>query len=89
MAVPLSRKVVAQFGFLDNKEHMLTIAPSNGREGHMLKKSATMGFETKLVHGGENEDPFGAVNVPIYQSSTFRFKNAEQGAALFAGKEDG
>ncbi len=47
------------------------------------------GFETRVVHGGENEDQFGAINVPVYQSSTFRFKNAEQGAALFAGQEAG
>ena len=47
------------------------------------------GFNTKLVHAGFHGDPTGAVNVPIYQSSTFAFKNAAQGAALFAGKEEG
>jgi methionine-gamma-lyase len=31
----------------------------------------------------------GAVSVPIYQSSTFAFTSAEQGAARFAGEESG
>ena len=47
------------------------------------------GFNTKLVHAGIREDPFGAVVTPIYQTSTFAFRNAEQGANRFAGKEDG
>ena len=48
-----------------------------------------MGMNTRLVHPRAGHDPYGAVNVPIYQSSTFAFRNAAQGAALFAGKEDG
>ncbi len=47
------------------------------------------GFHTKLVHAGFHGDPTGAVNVPIYQTSTFAFKNADHGARLFAGKDDG
>jgi len=47
------------------------------------------GFDTKLVHSGDFEDAFGAAVTPIYQTSTFAFKNADQGAALFAGKEKG
>ena len=35
------------------------------------------------------EDPYGSVNVPIYQTSTFSFRNAKHGADLFAGQEDG
>lgn len=48
-----------------------------------------MKFDTKLIHAGENNDPHGAINVPIYQSSTFRFDNAQQGADLFSGEKDG
>jgi methionine-gamma-lyase len=48
-----------------------------------------LGVNTKLVHAGWHPDATGAVNVPIYQSSTFAFRNAEQGAALFAGTEQG
>ena len=47
------------------------------------------GINTKLIHAGQHSDPTGAVNVPIYQSSTFAFRNAQHGAALFAGEEDG
>ncbi|MDT8070549.1 MAG: PLP-dependent aspartate aminotransferase family protein [Terriglobia bacterium] len=47
------------------------------------------GINTKLIHAGHHPDPTGAVNVPIYQTSTFAFRNAQHGAALFAGEEDG
>jgi len=54
------------------------------------ERHATMaGFDTRLVHAHADGDPYGAVNVPIYQSSTFAFRNAAHGAALFAGKESG
>lgn len=48
-----------------------------------------LGINSKLIHAGHTADPTGAVNVPIYQSSTFAFRNARHGAALFAGEEDG
>ncbi len=48
-----------------------------------------LGFNSKLVHGGYHPDGTGAVNVPIYQSSTFAFRDAAHGAALFAGDEKG
>ncbi len=48
-----------------------------------------LGINSKLIHAGHKPDPSGAVNVPIYQSSTFVFRDAEHGAALFAGQEDG
>jgi methionine-gamma-lyase len=47
-------------------------------------------FATKAVHAGQDPDPStGSVSVPIHQTSTFVFKNAEQGAARFAGREEG
>lgn len=45
--------------------------------------------ETLAVHGGDGHDPLRPVVVPIYQTSTFGFRNAEHGAALFAGAEHG
>ena len=48
-----------------------------------------MGFDTKLVHAGDFHDEFGSAVTPIYQTSTFSFKNAQHGADLFAGKEKG
>jgi len=47
------------------------------------------GINTKLIHAGYRADATGAVNVPIYQTSTFAFRDAKHGAALFAGEEDG
>lgn len=47
-------------------------------------------FDTKAVHAGQHPDPAtGSVVTPIYQTSTFVFKSAEQGAARFEGKEPG
>ncbi|MDJ0496730.1 MAG: PLP-dependent aspartate aminotransferase family protein [Acidimicrobiia bacterium] len=48
------------------------------------------GFDTEAVHAGSEPDPhFGAVSVPIYQSSTFAFDSVDQGAGRFAGTESG
>jgi len=47
------------------------------------------GFNTKLIHAGEIEDQFGSATVPIYQTSTFRFKSAQHGADCFSGASDG
>ncbi len=45
---------------------------------------------TDVIHAGQHPDPaYGGVSIPIYQSSTFVFENAAQGAARFAGKEKG
>ncbi|MCX6643397.1 MAG: PLP-dependent transferase, partial [Candidatus Bathyarchaeota archaeon] len=42
-------------------------------------------FATRAVHAGQHPDSVtGAVSVPIYASSTFVFRDAEQGAARIA-----
>jgi methionine-gamma-lyase len=46
-------------------------------------------FNTKLIHSTAGDDANGAVNVPIYQTSTFAFRSAEHGAKLFAGEIEG
>lgn len=48
-----------------------------------------MKINSILVHGGEIDDEMGSVVTPIYQTSTFKFKDAQQGANRFAGKEEG
>ncbi|MEI6347380.1 MAG: PLP-dependent aspartate aminotransferase family protein [Bacteroidota bacterium] len=48
-----------------------------------------MGFESMLIHGDGFSDSLGAATVPIYQTSTFRFKDADHGAACFAGEDPG
>jgi len=52
-------------------------------------KTKNLGFSTKQVHAGEFEDQFGSATVPIYQTSTFKFKNAQHGADCFSGVSDG
>lgn len=52
-------------------------------------KHEKMGFTSKLVHAGMRRDGSGSVVTPIYQTSTFAFDNARQGADRFAGKDDG
>lgn len=47
------------------------------------------GFNTKAVHGGSFRNEFGSLGIPIYQTSTFIFENAEQGARRFALEEPG
>ena len=47
-------------------------------------------FETLQLHAGQTADPTtGSRAVPIYQTSSYVFKNAEHGANLFALKEFG
>ena len=47
-------------------------------------------FETLQQHAGQEPDPTtGARAVPIYQTTSFNFKNSEHGANLFALKEFG
>jgi methionine-gamma-lyase len=48
-----------------------------------------LGFDTKVIHAGGHHDAYGSATVPIYQTSTFVFDNAQQGADRFAGATDG
>lgn len=48
------------------------------------------GINTRVTHAGENPDSIhGSVGVPIYQTSTFKFEDADHGARLFGGEEKG
>ena len=47
------------------------------------------GFSTKLIHAGGHKDQYGSPVTPIYQTSTFAFESAEEGAKCFAGESDG
>lgn len=45
---------------------------------------------TQAIHSGGLENPvYGEVSVPIFQTSTFAFPSAEEGAALFSGEKQG
>ncbi len=50
----------------------------------------TFKFSTRAVHSGQEPCPCtGSLATPIYQTSTFVFNDADQGAARFAGEEEG
>jgi methionine-gamma-lyase len=48
-----------------------------------------LGTNSKLVHAGELDDQYGSATVPIYQTSTFAFESAQNGADRFAGQTGG
>lgn len=45
--------------------------------------------DTQCVHASFTPDASGAVVTPIYQVSTFSFRDVDHGAGLFSGKEKG
>src|SRR5437764_14405602 len=48
------------------------------------------GFETLALHAGYQPDPTtGARAVPIYQTTSYQFRDTEHAAALFALQEPG
>ena len=56
----------------------------------MSKLDSKLKLDTLLLHGGQIPDPAtGARAVPIYQTTSFQFKNTEHAANLFALKEFG
>lgn len=52
-------------------------------------KNSKLGLNSRLIHAGEFENPLGSATVPIYQTSTFIFENADHGARCFSGEDDG
>jgi len=54
-----------------------------------MTKDSKLGLGTRAIHAGYEPDSTGAVNPPIYQSSTFAFRSAAHGARLFTGEEEG
>jgi O-acetylhomoserine (thiol)-lyase len=51
---------------------------------------STWGFETRQIHAGSTPDPAtGARAVPIYQTTSFQFRDTEHAANLFALSEVG
>ncbi|MEM7225252.1 MAG: methionine gamma-lyase [Pseudomonadota bacterium] len=53
-------------------------------------KNRAMGFETTAIHHGyDPAEAEGALNPPVYLTSTYAFESAEAGAELFAGERAG
>lgn len=48
-----------------------------------------LGFATRQIHAGKQENSAGALCPPIYQSSTFQFKSIEQASGRFNGTDPG
>ncbi|MFA5240467.1 MAG: O-acetylhomoserine aminocarboxypropyltransferase/cysteine synthase [Phycisphaerae bacterium] len=56
----------------------------------MSKTDQKLKLETLLLHGGQEPDPTtGSRAVPIYQTTSYQFKNTEHAANLFGLKEFG
>jgi O-acetylhomoserine (thiol)-lyase len=56
----------------------------------MSKNDAKLKIETLALHGGQESDPTtGARAVPIYQTTSYQFKDTEHAANLFGLKEFG
>ncbi|MGB7624905.1 MAG: PLP-dependent aspartate aminotransferase family protein [Terriglobia bacterium] len=54
------------------------------------EKTGSLHKSTKAIHSGHFKcSEFGEVSVPIFQSSTFSFPSAEEGAARFSGTKPG
>jgi O-acetylhomoserine (thiol)-lyase len=56
----------------------------------MTNSKGNYGFETRMLHAGHIPDPYtGARAVPIYQTTSYVFEDAEQAAHLFELKQYG
>jgi len=56
----------------------------------MKRNDGSLHIETLAVHGGQEPDPAtGARAVPIYQTTSYQFRDTEHAAGLFALKEFG
>ncbi|WNC12748.1 methionine gamma-lyase [Brevibacillus brevis] len=59
-------------------------------ENQSVKTEKKQGRSTTAIHAGFHCDPqTGSLATPIYQTSTFVFSSAEEGARRFAGEEAG
>jgi O-acetylhomoserine (thiol)-lyase len=60
------------------------------KDNIMSKIDAKLKIETLALHGGQEADPTtGARAVPIYQTTSYQFRNTEHAANLFGLKEFG
>jgi O-acetylhomoserine (thiol)-lyase len=67
------------------KEHSIT-----RKDKHMSETKKSWRTETLALHGGQEPDPTtGARAVPIYQTTSYQFRDTDHAANLFALKEFG
>ena len=55
----------------------------------MTDPHTNLGLGSQAIHAGQEPDATGSVMTPIYQTSTFAFTSAAQGAARFSGEDPG
>ena len=55
----------------------------------MSSHNEKLRFHSKTIHAGQSEEASGSVTTPIFQTSTFSFKDANHGADLFSKKAEG
>ena len=56
----------------------------------MAKILDNAGFMTRAIHAGDvQNEQFGALTTPIYQTSTYSFESVDQGIRRFSGEEAG
>src|SRR5437867_13208154 len=69
------------------------MSPSNQRNGSAALDDATVhpfGFDTRSIHAGQRPEPYtGARAVPIFQTTSYVFEDAESAAAYFNLQEYG
>src|SRR4030088_1878902 len=60
------------------------------RDGELDSAPRAFGFDTRSVHAGQRPDPYtGARAVPIFQTTSYVFEDAESAAAYFNLQEYG
>lgn len=59
------------------------------KEFFKMEKGKNLGFGTRTIHGGYENNEHGSLVSPIHQTSTFIFDDAEQGGRRFSGEEEG
>lgn len=65
---------------MDNKKKLLS--------EEMNKKD--IGFNTRSIHAGNQaSNLYGALNPPIFMTSTFAFESLEESEAIFSGQKEG
>lgn len=66
------------------------MSSSNSSNGHSESAHHEFGFDTRSIHAGQRPDPYtGARAMPIYQTTSFVFEDAESAAAYFNLQEYG
>ncbi len=69
---------------------MTALGTTAGAEPGSVDAAAGWGFTTAQVHAGQVPDPLtGARALPIYQTTSYVFPDADRAAGRFAGTEDG